>query len=259
MSKIKYFGLVGKNIGYSQSPTIHNRFFAEAGRKNCCYTLIDIPDSTALYMFYKKQMENFTYSGINVTIPYKIEIMPFLDSIEENARYIGSVNTVSFRKDNNVLVSTGYNTDYTGFVESLSHYEIDVKGKSAVILGTGGVSRAITKALIDLGIGELVFVSTSPARYAAVQIMSYHEFMASERSFDILVNCTPKNPVTLQLYSSFSKGRIQTDLIYDLNYTQAPGDFISTAEALNIRGINGLYMLEAQARAAQDIWFPVKK
>lgn len=255
MKQTKHFGLIGKNIAYSRSPQLHSELFAEAGRHDCRYSLIDLPDTAALLRFMTAKAEHFIYTGLNVTIPYKVEIIPFLSELDEKARDIGSVNTVAFQVKNGALYSKGYNTDYTGFVQSLAHYQIDVSGKHAVILGTGGVSRAIAAALTDRGADRITYVSTSPASDRMSGILSYEAFKQTAASYAIIVNCTPKGLYDLGLFEPMQKGVLTASLLYDLMYVPEKTQFVEAAEALGIRAVNGSFMLQAQAKAAQAIWF----
>lgn len=255
MPQIKNFGLIGKNISYSRSPEMHSRLFAEAGRDHCRYSLIDLPDTAALERFFNTNAHTPQYRGLNVTIPYKVAVIPYLDELDDKARAIGSVNTIVFDSQNGVLRSKGYNTDYTGFVRSLAHYQIDVAGKSAVILGTGGVSRAVSAALTDLGVRQITFVSASAAPDEAGRTISYEAFRQIKQSYDLMINCTPKGLYDLDLFTPLQNGVLTVHNIYDLMYVPEKTQFVEAAERLGIRAVNGAYMLQAQAQAAHAIWF----
>ena len=134
-------GLLGEVLGHSLSPVIHEKLFQKLGISST-YELIEIPKDT-----FQKDLPALlsSYDGLNVTIPYKVDVIPFLDGLSQEARTIGAVNTIG-RKEGRLW---GFNTDYTGFARTLSRIDCDVKGKKAVVLGHGGASRASIQCLFD--------------------------------------------------------------------------------------------------------------
>ena len=138
------YGLIGKNIGYSFSKSFFTQKF-ENEDLSCAYENFDIPN---LDQFPRIISENPSLKGLNVTIPYKEKIIPFLDDLDEIARNIGAVNVIKIL-DNKKLI--GYNTDHFGFTTALSKY-LPLQKKTALILGTGGASKAVAfslKKLVD--------------------------------------------------------------------------------------------------------------
>ena len=151
---MKIFGLIGKNIDYSFSRSYFREKF-ETNKLDCSYKNFDL-ETIDSFIELKKNCKVF--SGFNVTIPYKEVILPYLDYIDEEAKRIGAINTIKIK--NNKLI--GYNTDHYGFKESLVKY-LKPHHKTALILGTGGASKAVAFALRELGIKfEYVSRTKSP-------------------------------------------------------------------------------------------------
>jgi shikimate dehydrogenase len=236
------YGLIGKSLGHSFSPQIHVEIFKKLGIEGE-YKLFELKEEElkSAIIEYKKQ----GIRGLNVTVPYKINIMAYLDSISVEAKKIGAVNTISFA--NGVL--TGYNTDYTGFGMSLVKNHVEVKNKSVIILGTGGVSKAVKQYLIDNRAKSITFVSRKPCDGAK----GYDE--TASLKGDMIINCTPcgmypkvdASPVPSDILKGFSTA---VDLIYNPEETL----FLKQAKENGLKTINGLYMLVSQAVTAQEIW-----
>lgn len=250
------YGLIGEKLGHSFSPQIHNMILNKLNIKGK-YNLFEVKEENLKDKLTELKVAKA--KGVNVTIPYKSKIIKYLGNVSTEADKIGAVNTVDFR--NNVL--TGYNTDYFGFGASLKKSNIDVFNKSAVILGTGGVSKAVLQYLLDNNIRKVVFVSRNPARAVlqnarGIEIMSYDD-MNKLNDEDMIINCTPcgmypnieGTPVNKQVLTKFSAA---VDLIYNPLNTV----FLKQAQELGLKTVNGLYMLTAQAVAAQEIWQNIK-
>ncbi|MDW8800432.1 shikimate dehydrogenase [Clostridium sp. A1-XYC3] len=246
-----FYGLIGEKLGHSFSPQI-NKLILEKMKLKGEYNLFEIKKENL-----QKALEGLKAleaKGVNVTIPYKIEIIKYLDKLSKEAEKIGAVNTISF--SNGIL--TGYNTDYHGFGASLKNGQIDICNKDAVILGTGGASKAVVQYLIDNGIKDIIYISRDPKnglkKIKDFKIMSYKD-MDNLGAKDIIINCTPCGmypeveccPVNQESLSRFS---VAVDLIYNPDQTI----FLKKSEELGLKTVNGLYMLVAQAVAAQEIW-----
>ncbi|MBO7309806.1 MAG: shikimate kinase [Clostridia bacterium] len=224
-------GLLGEKLGHSFSPIIH------AELCDYSYELIELAPN---------ELEKFVRSdkldAYNVTIPYKKDIIPFLDTISPEAMSIGAVNTVV--KYNNKLC--GYNTDYFGFCHILDKSGICVTDKKALVLGTGGASATVCAVLNDRKTREIVTVSIED---------NTPEFLKKHNDAQIIINATPvgmypKNgyaPVSLSL---FPKCEGVVDVVYNPSKTQ----LLLDAESLNIPYINGLPMLVAQAAKAFEFF-----
>ncbi len=240
--KYKY-GLIGKNISYSFSRQYFTEKFKKLKLEDSKYVNFDLQ---SIEEFSK--MDFNTIAGFNVTIPYKEQILKFLDIIDDEAKEIGAVNTIKIIKDNQLV---GYNTDFYGFQESLKLF-LKPHHKKALVLGTGGASKAIIFVLKKLNIAYLV-VSRNPVK---AQI-SYQDI--TEKVIDkctLIINCTPlgthpdidKSPnIPYQFMTS-------QHLLYDLIYNPEKTSFLSKGERQGAAICNGLKMLELQAEKAWEIW-----
>ncbi|HZK18694.1 MAG TPA: shikimate dehydrogenase [Clostridia bacterium] len=246
------YGLIGENLGHSISPRIHEGIFGQIG----------VPGTYSLFEVDKKYLQNVVpglktlgIKGANVTIPYKTDIIKFLDEISPEAKKIGAVNTIALEGN----VAAGYNTDYFGFGMALDKYSVDTKGKTAVVLGTGGSSRAISQYLLDAGIGEIILVSRDAGgagcgRYRDFRIITYSKLRHFTQG-DILINCTPvgmhPHPESIPVPKASLR---RFPIVFDLIYNPVETLLLKSARELGARAINGLYMLVAQAVEAQKLW-----
>ncbi|MQP52932.1 MULTISPECIES: shikimate dehydrogenase [unclassified Flavobacterium] len=239
------FGLIGRNISYSFSKKYFNEKFEIGHFDNCEYKNYDIE---SIKEFPKVITEIKGLRGLNVTIPYKEEIIPYLDKLSKTAKKIGAVNCVTISKKKNLK---GYNTDYHGFKKSIKPLLKD-HHKKALILGTGGASKAIAYALRNLKI-EYDFVSRTADEFQ----FKYEELDAAIfEEYTIIINTTPvgTHPNVddcLNLdYSLFTKKHIAFDLIYNPEETA----FLRMAKAKGAVTKNGYEMLVLQAEKAWKIW-----
>ena len=231
------FGLLGEKLGHSYSPLIHNKIF-ECINVDATYELIELKIDMLEEQINK--LKTGEYQGYNVTIPYKKEVMKYLDEISDEAKAIGSVNTIAYI-DGKVV---GYNTDYYGFYETIIYNNIAIKDKDCYILGTGGSSLAIYKVLKDLG-GNITYVSRTPNSNSIL----YSEL--ENKNIDVLVNTTPVgmypnigiSPVSKEVAR---KANIVIDIIFNPLQTQLLIDSDSS--------YHGLYMLVGQAIKTEEIW-----
>ena len=242
----RLYGLIGKPLAHSTSMVRFNKFFREqhinAHYNN--YELESIEDVTKLIEKYPN------LCGFNVTIPYKQEIIPYLDRLDETAQAIGAVNTVKVLHRDGGVEMVGYNTDWTGFTKSFGEL---LEGHSkALILGTGGVSKAVKYALDKMGI-ENKFVSRS----SNFEIMGYYELSPSVmEEFDVIVNCTPMGmwPDINQCpdipYTFLSDKHLLLDVIANPDETM----FMKKGREHGATAKGGKDMLEQQAVAAWEIW-----
>lgn len=245
------YGLLGEKLGHSLSPAIHLQILRE----------LNIDGYYHLFEVKKNSLEDalrgfkaLNIKGINVTIPYKIDVMNLVDEISKEVQKIGAVNTIHFIDDRAV----GYNTDYYGFGMMLDKFNISVKNKQAFILGTGGASKAVIQYLIDNEIKDITMVSRdadeSRKKFKDLRSISYND-MEDNNSGDIIINCTPcgmypnaqHSPVKKEYISKFEAA---IDLIYNPKKTK----FLEYAQECKVKGVNGLYMLVAQAVKAEEIW-----
>lgn len=242
----KQFGLIGRNIAYSFSKAYFDEKFRTGHLEGYRYQNFDIAELTGLATILK---ENPGLAGLNVTIPYKQAVLPLLDSLSETATAIGAVNTIKVNPDGTM---TGFNTDYYGFMKSLQPL-LQPHHRRALILGTGGASKAVAYALSQLGIGYL-FVSRHPS---AADMIAYSALSRDIfEQHQIVINCTPLGtaPDTDRCpelpYSCFSSSHIAYDLIYNPVQTL----FLEQAGNQGAMTKNGLEMLLLQAEKAWEIW-----
>jgi shikimate dehydrogenase len=229
----KTFGLLGEKLGHSFSPLIHG-YLGEYD-----YSLYEV--SAAAFDSF---MTDRRFDGINVTIPYKQQVMPYCVTLSHEARTIGSVNTII--KDGDGALH-GHNTDYHGFRVMLEQGGIDPKGKKTLVLGDGGSARTVRAALDGLGAREIVTISRRGTDH----------YGNIERHYDanVIVNTTPVgmypdnggSPLSLVEFKQLTG---VADLIYNPTRTK----LLLEAEGLGIPRINGLVMLAAQAEAASRLF-----
>lgn len=230
---MKKFGLIGEHLPHSYSPQIHGKF------GDYSYELCETeePQLEAL-------LKDPAYGGFNITIPYKKKVFSLCDEVSEQAKAIGSVNTVVRGEDGKLR---GYNTDYFGFIYLLEHAGIDVKGKKCIVLGSGGASLTVQAVLKDLDVAETVVISRN----------GENNYENIEKHFDgeIIINTTPvgmypnngRSPVNLDDFHQCSG---VVDLIYNPHRTKLILDAMEKA----IPCAGGLAMLVAQAKQASELF-----
>ena len=244
--KNKVFGLLGKNISYSFSRGYFAKKFELLGLNKHEYKNFDIQDIAGFSSIIKDET---CLKGINVTIPYKEEVMQYLDIIDDTAKEIGAVNTIKFTKRGNLK---GYNTDVVGFENSISPY-FKSHHKFALILGTGGASKAIAYALKKNKI-QYKFVSRKPS---GKEEISYNDLTNEVlNKYHIIVNCTPigTSPdihVSPNIPYQFLS---EKHLLFDLIYNPEISAFLAKGKQQGASIKNGFEMLEMQAEESWRIW-----
>jgi len=224
-------GMIGEKLGHSFSPAIHTKLGTPE------YGLFELqPDELGSFL----QKKNF--DGLSVTIPYKKAVIPYLDELTDQAKRIGSVNTIVHRADGTLL---GHNTDYDGFLYMIHRAKADIKGKKCLVLGTGGASLTVHTVLQDLEAGEIVSISRT----------GENNYQNLDRHADaqIIVNSTPvgmwpnngKAPLDVGLFPKL-------ECVLDLIYNPARTQILLDAERRGLMAVNGLGMLVAQAKAASE-------
>lgn len=241
------YGLIGHPLGHSFS----RRYFSEKFEKediNARYLNFDIENIDAV-----RDIINHTDNliGFNVTIPYKRLIIPFLDSISPEAAEIGAVNVVKILHENGRKVLAGYNTDISGFMESIRPH-LNRSHRNALILGTGGASMAIKVGLDKLGIPS-EFVSRNPKRGQYSYSSLTESIMACHT---VIINCTPLG--TFPAVDTFAPIPYQyitpEHLCYDLVYNPPVTKFLELSSRQGAETVNGSLMLKIQADRAWEIW-----
>ena len=225
-------GLLGRKLGHSYSPQIHNLL------GDYSYVLFE-KEPEELGNFLK----NGEFSGLNVTIPYKKEVISYLSELSPTAQKMGCVNTVLRRSDGTLY---GHNTDYFGFTSLVRHAGLSVAGKKVLVLGSGGASNTAVAALKDLGASPVVISRSGENNY---QNLHLHRDAAA------IVNATPVgmypntgvSPIDLKLFPHLEG-------VLDVIYNPARTQLLLDAEKLGIPRENGLWMLVAQAKEAAEVF-----
>ena len=229
-------GLLGRKLGHSYSPQIHGLL------GDYSYALFEKePEELASFL------KDGDFTGINVTIPYKKDVIPYLDALSPAAQKIGSVNTIVRRADGSLF---GHNSDYFGFVSLVKHSGIAVEGKKVLVLGSGGTSNMVVTALRDLGAAPVVISRSGENNYGNLHLHS---------DASVIVNATPVgmypntgvSPIDLRRFPALTG-------VLDVIYNPAKTQLLLDAEKLGIPHENGLWMLVAQAKEAAE-YFTGKK
>jgi len=238
------FGLIGKNISYSFSRGYFTKKFSEMGLERHSYENFDLEH---INQFKGLLKENSNIKGFNVTIPYKEQIIPFLSKIDPEAQAIGAVNTIKVNGQQTV----GFNTDTYGFQKSIEPY-LKEHHKKALILGTGGASKAVAYVLHLLGI-PYNFVSRNP-KDGQLNYPDLNKEVLTDHT--VIVNCTP-----LGTYPNINDKpdlpyHFITDqhLLFDLIYNPEKTAFLLAGEQQGSIIINGYNMLQFQAEKSWQIW-----
>ncbi len=242
-SKLK-FGLVGKNISYSFSRGYFADKFSNEGLPHT-YVNFDLQSIDDL----KEIIENTSnLKGLNVTIPYKEDVISLLDKLNKRAKKIGAVNTIKIKKGKLI----GFNTDYDGFKNSLKPH-LKKHHKRALILGTGGASKAIAYALKKLSI-EYHYVSRTKKEDVTYTYSELTEDIIT--SFQIIINCTPIGTFpNINEYPDIPyDGLTDKHILYDLIYNPEETKFLYCGKLKGATIINGLEMLKLQAEKSWEIW-----
>ena len=237
------FGLVGKNISYSFSRGYFTEKFKKLNLPTHTYENFDFQNIEE----FKMLMEDKEVIGVNVTIPYKQEVIPYLTEVHPKAKKIGAVNTIKFSK-NGII---GYNTDAYGFRESLRPY-IQPHHKKALILGTGGASKAVAFVLEELNMAYS-YVSRTP-KAAQLTYKDIDHTVIKEHT--VIINCTPlgTHPNVTNKPDIAYEAIGKEHLLYDLIYNPAKTAFLLEGESRGAAICNGLRMLELQAEKAWEVW-----
>ncbi|MBU2975821.1 shikimate dehydrogenase family protein [Zobellia sp. B3R18] len=243
MKKVR-FGLVGKDISYSFSRGYFTQKFADLGLEDHSYENFDFQ---AIEEIQDVLDNNSDIKGMNVTIPYKQEVMPFLTELDPEAEKIGAVNTIQFSKNG----LKGFNTDAYGFKNAMAPF-LKPHHTKALILGTGGASKAVAYVLGELGI-SYIFVSRNPGKNKISYDQVTEEVL---KEHTILINCTPlgTHPNIEQRPALPYEFITDQHFLFDLIYNPEKTAFLTAGEAKGAQISNGLRMLELQADRSWEIW-----
>ena len=242
---MRQFGLVGKSLTHSFSKIYFEEKFCRENISDASYSLFEIADIQEIVPFIQQHPE---LVGFNVTIPYKQTIIPFLDTLSEEAAKVNAVNTVLIQRTGGKIVTKGFNTDIIGFRQSLQDHDLPA---CALVLGTGGAAAAVTYVLEGLGC-RCTAVSRDEKKGLPYSALTAETI----RQHRLIVNCTP-----VGTYPDINKkpdipyeGISGEHFLYDLVYNPAETAFLQEGVLRGAKVLNGLSMLHAQAEAAWRLW-----
>ncbi|WP_461129426.1 shikimate dehydrogenase family protein [Spirosoma aerophilum] len=242
------YGLIGFPLTHSFSQRYFTEKFARENIPNSRYDLFEMPDITAL----SDLLALPDLRGLNVTIPHKQAVLPYLDRLDPSAEKIGAVNVIKLEADGTI---TGYNSDYFGFKQSLLDWLLQLDrsytGMQALVLGTGGASKAVTVALADVGIAYM-----HVSRTKTESTLSYDELPIHLGKYELIINGSPVGtyPDINQAPDLPYDQLTERHLLYDLVYNPADTKFMKLGRQYGAKTHNGLRMLELQAEKAWEIW-----
>ncbi|MFO7368895.1 MAG: shikimate dehydrogenase [Bacteroidales bacterium] len=243
------FGLIGFPLSHSFSAKYFAEKFERERLKDCTYSNFPLEQIGQLNQLIEQRDD---LVGLNVTIPYKEQVIPYLQSVDEEAAQIGAVNTIKILRNDGSIHLKGYNTDAYGFQASLEPF-VEKHFSKALVLGTGGASKAVAYVLGKLGI-EVTYVSRMPRK---PEHLSYEELTpAVMASCQVIVNTSPagmypNTDVCPDIpYECLAQGHV----LYDLIYNPAETKFMALGRMKGASAINGLQMLHLQAEKAWEIW-----
>ena len=242
------YGLIGYPLGHSFSVSYFNQKFADENI-NAKYENFEIPSIDMLPEIIDSHPD---LRGLNVTIPYKEKVFDFLDSVSPEARAIGAVNVIKVIHEGNKIILKGYNSDVIGFTQSIEPMLDKKWHKKALILGTGGASKAINYGLKSLGL-ETVFVS----RYERPGTIQYDKITPEVvKEYNVIVNCTPVGmfPKTEECPKLPYEAMDHHTILYDLIYNPDQTLFMRRGAEYGADVKNGLEMLLLQAFASWEFW-----
>jgi shikimate dehydrogenase len=245
---MRVYGLIGYPVTHSFSKQYFTQKFIDEGLKDVRYELFSLPDIKN-FLSLVRNTQNLV--GLNVTIPHKETVMPFLHILSDEAQEIGAVNVVKINQIKKNLFLEGYNTDHLGFSAALKPF-IKQKPERALVLGTGGASKAVVYAL-----SKLKIQSTLVSRSSANNLLTYQDIDAEViKGHQLIVNCTPvgmhklKKEMPALPYEALSAKHILFDLIYNPEETE----FLKAGKKMGAKTLNGSTMLETQAELSWEIW-----
>jgi shikimate dehydrogenase len=244
---MRLFGLIGKTLKHSFSKQYFNSKFEKEAVDDANYELFELQSINEFPELIKKYRGKLT--GLNVTIPYKKEVIPFLDEIDAPAAAIDAVNTIKVMPNGKLK---GYNTDYLGFKNALNDWPI--QNKKALVLGTGGASQAIIKVLTDLGLAH-----QSVSRKVSEGTIDYETLKKNKSwlvDFELIINSTPLGTFPNidekpdLPYSQLTRNHLLFDLVYNPETTAYMKEGLKYGAQVK----NGYDMLTGQAEASWEIW-----
>ena len=264
--KTTLLGLIGHPVSHSFSPRMHNAAAADLGLD---YAYLPLPVAPENLEAALKGLPALGFRGINITIPHKQAVMPFLDHIDEAALAIGAVNTIVFEPDGS---SHGFNTDWSGFTEDLNSLGVGVFGRNALIFGAGGSARAIVYALLKVNAKihllarrpeqaqQLVAAMSSQIDTSKIKILTPDQLDTLDVPAPLIINTTPvgMSPNTDRSIWPQDLPMPDNAVVYDLVYNPKQTRLMQQAEAVDLHAANGLGMLLWQGAHAFKLWTDVE-
>lgn len=241
---MKTYGLIGYPLEHSFSGKYFAEKFEKENIQNCEYQLFPI-ENIQEFVNLKKQ----NIAGLNVTIPYKEQVIPYLDELDEHANAIGAVNVIQIKNGK----TKGYNSDYYGFKDSLLDFLPKDFNSKALVLGTGGASKAIKQVLVDLSISFNIVSRKDGFDFTYAELNERPEILAD---FHLIINTTPLGtyPKVEEKPNLPYQAITKNHFIYDLVYNPSETAFMKAGASQGANTINGLEMLIGQAEKSWEIW-----
>lgn len=249
---MKQYGLIGYPLSHSFSKKYFTEKFEKENIQNCEYNLFPIEN---INLFPQLISDNPSLCGLNVTIPYKEVVIPFLNELDETAKAVGAVNCIKIIRKGGSIHLIGHNTDVFGFRQSIKPF-LEIQHERALILGTGGASKAVAYVLKEIGI-DIYFVSRNKSQKLSDKMLSYEELNENViNAFKLIINASPVgtfpniNVAPAIPYHFISPAH----LLYDLVYNPPETEFLKRGKSKGASIVNGLSMLQQQAEEAWNIW-----
>ena len=250
MSEVQRFGLLGKTLAHSHSPALFAEKFKREGLESASYSLFELDDIGKFRNWITTVQERHgPLSGLNVTVPYKESILPFLRSLSPEAKAIGAVNAIK-PSDNGTWI--GHNTDAVGFVNSIRPF-LRSEHERALVIGNGGAAKAVRHGLSKLGI-QVAHVTRREINWPSVRFKDLSPEAVGHHK--LVVQFTPVGTYP-EVHSCVPfpwSGMTPQHLVVDLVYNPAETQFLKHARASGAEAMNGRDMLHAQADAAWRWW-----
>lgn len=245
----KIYGLIGYPLSHSFSAAYFTKKFATENIDSSRYLNFPLENISEVVGLINTQPY---LKGLNVTIPHKESVIPFLDEMSDSALETGAVNTIKINHRDGQIATKGYNTDVYGFEKSLETFKVDIPNRT-LILGTGGASKAV-EWVMNRHESELIFATRNPI---AENHISYEDIDGEMlRTFQLVVNTTPlgMHPNQEGFPPLPYEAALNSCTFFDLIYNPAETLFLRKAKIQGCKTINGLYMLEQQAEKSWEIW-----
>jgi len=259
--KTRIYGVIGDPIEHSLSPTIQNAAF-DALKMDCVFLAFQVKMGEVENAI--RGMRGLAIAGLNVTMPHKSTVIPFLDEVEQAARFLDSVNTI--RQDNGKL--SGFSTDGIGALDALKHNGVGLKGKKVLLLGGGGAAKAIAYMLAG-EVAELVILNRSPEKIRHLTERLNRQFKArvtdgllepnaiqeNIRDADVLINATSVGMHPDEAHSLVESNLLRSDMtVMDIVYNPVETQLVKNAKAAGAKVVSGVEMLVHQGAASFKIW-----